>query len=79
MSRAYLGISRCRGRDGTTLHPKEHLPIESRKEPVMIHELFFLYPDAVALDPELPPLSGWLTLSFAGAVALVIALALTLG
>ena len=45
----------------------------------MIPELFFVYPDTVALDPELPPLPGWLTLSFAGAAAIVIALTATLG
>jgi hypothetical protein len=45
----------------------------------MIPELFFLYPAAIAVDPELPPLPGWLTLSFAGAAAIVIALTATLG
>jgi hypothetical protein len=45
----------------------------------MIPELFFLPPDAVALDPELPQLPVWFKLGLAGAVTLVTALALTLG
>ena len=66
------------GRDGTTLHPKERLPVESRKEPAMIPELFFLPPNALGYPAELPPLPLWLTLGLAGAAMLVTALALTL-
>jgi hypothetical protein len=44
----------------------------------MIPELFFLPPDAVALDPELPPLPLWFELGLAGAMTLVTALALAL-
>jgi hypothetical protein len=66
------------GRDGTTLHPKERLRVESRKEPNMI-PLFFFPPEAVAHDPELPPLPLWVTLGLAGAAALVTALACAVG
>jgi hypothetical protein len=45
----------------------------------MMPELFFLTPDVVALDPELPSLPTWFTLAIAGAATLVTALALTLG
>lgn len=66
-------------RDGTTLHPKERLPVESRKEPAMIiPELFFLPPAALGFDPELPPLPLWLKLGLAGAATLVATLAYTL-
>jgi hypothetical protein len=44
----------------------------------MIPELFCLPPVAIALDPEAPPLPHWLSLSFAGAAALVTALLLSL-
>jgi hypothetical protein len=77
MSLACPGVPGGQGRDGTTLHPKERLPVENRKEPTMI-ELFCLPPAALAHPPELPPLPLWLQLGLAGAVALVIALALTL-
>ena len=40
--------------------------------------LFFLPPDVVAFDPELPPLPLWLTLGLAGAATLFTALAWTL-
>jgi len=40
--------------------------------------LFFLPPEVVAFDPELPPLPLWLTLGLAGAVTLVTTLACTL-
>jgi hypothetical protein len=79
MSSAYGGVPCGRGGDGTTLHPKERLPVESRKEPAMIPEMFFLFPADVALDPELPRLPLWFTLGLAGAVTLVTALVLTLG
>ena len=39
----------------------------------------YVHPEAIALDPELPPLPLWLTLSLAGVATLVTALALTLG
>jgi hypothetical protein len=52
--------------------------VESRKEPAMIPELFFLPPAALAHPPDLPPLPLWLKLGLAGAVTLVIALAWTL-
>jgi hypothetical protein len=51
--------------------------IDSPKEPAMIH-LFFLPPDVVAFDPELPPLPLWVMLGLAGAVTLVATLAWTL-
>jgi hypothetical protein len=77
MSSAYRVAARWRGRDGTTLHPRERLPVESRKEPAMF-PMFFLPPDVVAFDPELPPPPLWLTLGLAGAVTLVTALACAL-
>ena len=44
----------------------------------MIPELFYLPPAVFAHPPELPPLPLWLKLGLAGAVALVMAHALTL-
>jgi hypothetical protein len=41
--------------------------------------MFFLPPDVVAFDPELPALPAWLKLGLVGAVMFVTALALTLG
>jgi hypothetical protein len=78
ISVAYDGISGCWGRDGTTLHSKARLLVESRKEPAMIPELFFLPPDALDCPAELPQLPHWLTLGLAGAAIFVTALALTL-
>jgi hypothetical protein len=37
--------------------------------------LFFLPPEVVAFDPELPPLPLWLTMGLAGAATLVATLA----
>jgi hypothetical protein len=71
--------SRPEGGDGTTVHPKERLPVESRKEPAMIPELFRLHPAVLAFDPEQPSLPLWLKLGLAGAVTLFAALAYTLG
>jgi hypothetical protein len=77
MSSVYRVAARRRGRDGTTLHPRERLLVESRKEPAMF-PMFILPPEFFALDPELPPLPVWWTVGLAGAATLATVLAWTL-
>jgi hypothetical protein len=79
-----MGVPGWRGHDGTTLHPRERLLVESRKEPAMI-PLYFLPPEAAFLPPEvaalraeLPPPPLWWTLGLAGVATLLTALAWTL-
>jgi hypothetical protein len=67
--------------DGTTIHPEEHLSVESRKEPPMIppYDAYLFDPSAILFDPETPPLPGWFTLGWAALASLVAALPLILG